>query len=229
MNILFEDKHIIVCVKEPGMLSQSDRSMAPDMVNTIKNHIYEKEHTVNPYVGLIHRLDRGVGGVMVFAKTPQAAKKLSAQLQKDAFTKCYRAVVTEKMSVNNKVVLEDYLVKDGRTNLSRVAKEGEKDAKLAKLEYSVLKTARDESVDADISLLDIKLFTGRHHQIRVQLSNVTEGIWGDTKYNKRFANRRGWSNIALYSYSLSFVHPVTNKKMKFEHLPEQIPFSLFKD
>ncbi|BBF44671.1 similar to tRNA pseudouridine synthase C, group TruC1 [Lachnospiraceae bacterium KM106-2] len=230
MKILFEDKHIIVCVKEPGMLSQSDRSMAPDMVNAIKNHIYEKEGTINPYVGLIHRLDRGVGGVMVFAKTPQAAKNLSSQMQKDSFCKKYRAVVTKDLSSESEeeaVVLENYLVKDGRSNLSRIVSKSEQGAKLAKLEYKVLGVTTDPTHQFPISLLDVRLYTGRHHQIRVQLSNAMNGIWGDTKYNQQFVKQRGWSNIALYAYSLMFAHPATNKRMEFEHLPEQIPFAYF--
>lgn len=228
VKVLFEDKDIIVCEKPAGLPSQGDRSLSMDMVSVIKNHIYEQEGTTNPYVGVVHRLDRGVGGVMVYAKTKNAAANLSAQVQQKQMQKRYLAVVSEEVPLTNKetwIRLEDYLIKDGRSNLSKVVTKGTKDAKLAVLEYQCKGTKQLEEGEA--SLLEIKLHTGRHHQIRVQLSQIMTGIWGDTKYNEQFKSIVGWKQIALYSHSLTFVHPHTKKEMTFEEIPTSYPFSSF--
>ena len=228
IKVLFEDKEIIVCEKPVGLPSQGDKSFSLDMVSVIKNHIYENEGTTNPYVGVVHRLDRGVGGVMVYAKTKFAAGNLSLQVQQKEMQKKYLAVVTktiEPMEETRWVSLEHYLVKDACTNLSKVVSKNTKDAKLAILEYQCKETKK--IVEGDASLLEIKLRTGRHHQIRVQLSTVMEGIWGDTKYNKQFQQTRGWKNIALYSSSLTFVHPKTKKQMSFTERPTAYPFCEF--
>lgn len=228
LNILFEDEWILVCEKPIKVPSQSDKSSDFDMVNRVKNHIYEVEDRTNPYVGLIHRLDRPVGGVMVFSKKEEATRELNRQMTSHAFKKRYFAVVTgEVEDTSESVEVRDFLMKDGRTNLSKVVSAATKGAKEAILSYHALEKKEEDGIP--LTLLDIELKTGRHHQIRVQLSNRMEGIWGDTKYNKRFTSQRGWTNVALYSYELSFVHPNTKKELTFHCVPRQRPFDLFKD
>lgn len=228
LNILYEDQEIIIVVKPAGVPSQSDKSMAPDMVSYLKNEIYQRTGKTNPYLAIVHRLDRGVSGVMVFAKTKEAAAVLSKQIQENEMNKRYVAVVSaglEPMPQGEFIKLRDYLVKDGRTNLSRVALVGEKDAKEAILEYRVVDTKPIKEGQA--SLIDVKLYTGRHHQIRLQLREHVAGIWGDTKYNAQFKQVRGWNNIALSSYCLKFKHPKTKKDMKFISFPSGYPFDMF--
>ncbi|MDO5520564.1 MAG: RluA family pseudouridine synthase [bacterium] len=226
LNILHEDNDIIVCEKPAGVPSQSDRSMSLDMVSMIKTYLCEKNHTSNPYLGIVHRLDRPVGGVMVFAKTKQAAAELSRQLQSHEMNKRYYAIVSSKVlpSEDGKpVTLEDYLVKDAKTNLSKVVTSNVKDAKQALLEYMVVRNVEVEKEEC--SLIDVHLLTGRHHQIRVQLGEHLGGIWGDTKYNPKFKDKRGWTKIALYSYYLTFKHPKLKKTVEFTCKPTEFPFS----
>lgn len=226
LNILHEDNEIIVCEKPAGVPSQSDRSMAIDMVSQIKNHLFLTTGKSNPYVGIIHRLDRPVGGVMVFAKTKQAAADLSRQLQTHEMNKRYYAIVSEELPLTEQkdaVLVRDYLVRDGKTNLSRVTDAKEKDAKEALLEYQVVRHVKVE--DEMCSLIDVHLLTGRHHQIRVQTAAHLGGIWGDTKYNEKFKDRRGWTKIALYSYYLTFKHPGLKKTVAFTCEPKEFPFS----
>ena len=239
LTILFEDKHIIVCEKPAGVPSQSDRGQDMDMVSRIKNYLREKEPDLGvPYVAAVHRLDRPVGGIMVFAKTQKAAAGLSQQIQKGQMRKQYLAVIcgdySQELGKEPKELC-DYLKKDGRTNLSVIASEKDKQAKKARLAYKVLEITREmgkaeNSIEAseNLSLLDIELFTGRHHQIRVQLSQNLAGIWGDTKYNAENCKGKGFQEIALYSWKLSFSHPITGKKMSFEKVPQKYPFHCFK-
>lgn len=225
LNILFEDEHILVCEKPVGVPSQSDKTGDMDMVNRLKNYLYEKDwNKTNPYISVIHRLDRPVGGIMVFAKSPLAAKNLSEQIQKKEMNKKYLAVLTADLTKElgrEKELVIDYLVKDGRTNLSRISSEKDKNAKKAQLYYKVLR------VREELSLVEIELITGRHHQIRVQMSNHGTGLWGDTKYNPLFQQQKGWINLALFAYHLEFLHPKTKKIMKFELLPSGEPFDQF--
>ncbi|MDO5292600.1 MAG: RluA family pseudouridine synthase [bacterium] len=226
LNILHEDNDIIVCEKPAGVPSQSDKSMALDMVSMIKTYLCEQNHTSNPYLGIVHRLDRPVGGVMVFAKTKQAAAELSRQLQSHEMNKRYYAIVSSSVPASEdgkQVLLEDYLVKDAKTNLSKVVNSNVKDAKQALLEYKVVGNVEVEKEQC--SLIDVHLLTGRHHQIRVQLGEHLGGIWGDTKYNARFKDRRGWTKIALYSYYLTFKHPKLKKTVEFTCKPTAFPFS----
>lgn len=243
LHILFEDDDILVCEKPAGMPTQSDKTMAMDLENALKNYIHEKTKKT-PYIGLIHRLDRPVGGIMVFAKTPQATKDLNEQIRLKKMTKRYLAVITGPVSEEAKtgeVLLTDYLAKDGRTNLSKVSTEKDRNAKKAELRYQVRKTVKKEELslldgapfqNTDVTLVEIELLTGRHHQIRVQFASRGNALWGDTKYNPFFLNdktasaylkdpgSRDWNQIALYSYQLSFVHPKTKKPMEFESLPQ---------
>lgn len=216
-KILYEDDHIIVCYKPAGIPTQTAKLGTPDMVSLLKNHLK------GGYVAVIHRLDQPVEGILVFAKTPQAAKELNKQLQSDDFGKYYKAVLWG-IPKEEKATLEDYLVKDGKTNTSRVGSAGEKDAKKAVLSYEVVATGKD--FDRDVSLVKVKLGTGRHHQIRVQMANMGCSIWGDSKYNASMIQDRRFRHIALCAYKLEFVHPKTKKKMEFEIMPEGEGFQL---
>lgn len=234
INILYEDNYIIVCEKPVGVPSQSDKTADFDMVNRLKNYIHETTNVSGePYVGIVHRLDRPVGGVMVFAKTPFAAKALSEQIRLGNVNKKYLAVVNADLSkkVGKEYTLTDYLVKDGRTNLSKVTNKKDVNGKKAELTYKIIETAECKTKNNDeimkVSLVDVNLITGRHHQIRVQMSNAKLGLWGDTKYNPIYKEFKGWINVALYSYQLSFNHPKTNKIMEFNHYPTEEPFSEF--
>ena len=196
MNILYEDKEIIVCVKEPGVLTQSGKTRDKDMVNMLRNYVLESEHGYTkqngiPFIGLVHRLDRPVGGVMVFAKTPSSLKQLNKSMTGDSFNKRYLAISAgESIDIGRWVHLEDYLLKDGKNNVSRVVKDGTAGAKLAQLDYRAL------DVKDGMTLYEIKLYTGRHHQIRVQMSNHGLPLMGDTKYNPNCDK----GQVALYSY-----------------------------
>ena len=212
LRILHEDEHVIVCYKPAGLATQTAKMGAQDMESLLKNYLYKKEKKM-PYVAVIHRLDQPVEGILVFAKTPFAAKELNKGMQGAGFGKYYKAVVCG-IPNEKKAVLEDYLVKDGKTNTSRVGKKDEAEAKKAVLAYEVIQQTDDKA------LLKIKLETGRHHQIRVQMSNMGCPIWGDTKYNSAENVDKSWKNIALCAYHLEFVHPKTKKKMVFEIEPE---------
>ena len=238
LQILYEDSQILVCIKPSGVPSQSDKTADFDMVNRLKNYLYEKgDCKGQPYIGVVHRLDRPVSGIMVFAKTPFAGGELSKQIQKKQFCKKYLAVVTADLSDKigkEKELLTDYLVKNGRTNLSSITTEKDKNGKKAQLYYTV------KNVKENLSLVELELLTGRHHQIRVQLKEHIGGIWGDTKYNAEAENmcinsnenvdnavileKRVWKEIALFAYHLEFLHPKTKKKMVFEQMPEKEPF-----
>lgn len=212
LEVLFEDNHIIVVKKEPNIPSQADKTEDIDMLTIVKQYIKEKYNKPgNVYLGLVHRLDRPVGGVMVFAKTSKAASRLSDQVREKVFKKKYLAVVDGKLE-NKTGMLEDYLYKDERNNMSKVVNKDKKNAKFAKLDYEVLSYNEVK----DLSLLKINLHTGRHHQIRVQLANSGHSIFGDQKYGTRGKGKQ----IALWAYELSILHPITKEKMTFRCLPE---------
>lgn len=244
MDILYEDEEILVCVKPIGMPVQSDRSRAKDMLNTLRNYVIEspKGYTIDksiPFVGLVHRLDRPVGGVMVFAKTPDSLRILNKQVKDKKVDKCYLAIssadteliceehrLDDSKALTDWIHVEDYLLKDGKLNVSKVVDRSNKQAKKATLDYRVI--ARQCVNDKMYSLLEIKLDTGRHHQIRVQLANRGLPLEGDAKYNGNNQDIKGES-VALFSYMLKFYHPKTNKLMKFCKYPEEGYFKLFKD
>lgn len=214
LKILYEDNHIIVVEKKPNIPSQSDKTGDIDMLTLVKNYIKEKyQKPGNVYLGLVHRLDRPVGGIMIFAKTSKAASRLSNQVREKIFKKKYLAVVDGKFD-KEIGTLENYLYKDERNNISKVVKKEKKNAKLAKLDYKVLKYNQVK----DLSLVEVNLHTGRHHQIRVQLSNFGHSIFGDQKYGTRGRGKQ----IALWAYKLTIVHPVTKEKMTFTDFPEPI-------
>ena len=183
------------------------------MLTLIKEYIKEKYNKPgNVYLGLVHRLDRPVGGVMVFAKTSKAESRLSEEVRSKSMQKHYLAIVNGKME-KEKDTLVDYLWKDEKKNTSYVVKEGKKNSKMAELDYEVLKYDKKE----DLSLVKIDLHTGRHHQIRVQFSSRMHALYGDNKYHGRGAG----TGICLWAYKLSFKHPVSKEEMSFEKYPEK--------
>ena len=222
LKILYEDNHIIVVVKPPNIPSQGDKTGDIDMLTIIKEYLKEKYNKPgNVYLGLVHRLDRPVGGVMVFAKTSKAASRLSEQVRNKVFKKEYLAIVDGNLK-KNEGTLENYLLKNEKTNTSKVVKEGTKNSKYAKLDYEALKY----NEEINLSLLRILLHTGRHHQIRVQLANFGHSICGDQKYGTRGRGKQ----ISLWAYKLTIEHPITKEEIEFKGLPEEVgPWTMIKD
>lgn len=209
LNILFEDDHVLVVKKDAGIPVQAGKMRMMDLQGLIKNELYRRNRKGGePYLGLIHRLDQPVEGVMVFAKTPFAAGALSEQVTDGRMKKHYLALLCGKPSEDSGKLV-DYLIKDGRTNTSSVVKEQNKDAKRAELNYQVLKRYEETT------LVEVELITGRHHQIRVQMANAGWPLYGDTKYNPQFQEVMEHVQTALCAYKLSFVHPKTKKVMEF--------------
>ena len=204
LNIFYEDNHIIVVEKIINVPSQADSSNDIDMITLIKNYIKEKYNKPgNVYLGLVHRLDRPVGGIMVFAKTSKAAKRLTDSIKHHEFHKKYYAVV-EGILDKKEDTLVDYIEKDSNNN-AIITKNG----KYAELKYKVLKEQNN------YSLVDIDLVTGRHHQIRIQFKNINHPLYGDQRYGKQDKKQ-----IALYAYKLEFIHPVKKEPMIFTNIPK---------
>lgn len=225
LKIIFEDNHILCLEKPQGIPSQSDKTNDEDLMGIASKYLNSKGE--KPYLGLVHRLDRPVGGVILFAKSEFANKELSKQIQQRQTQKEYLAVVCGKPD-HDRGVLEDYIKKLKTINMSKITTAEDKLGKPAKLEYSVAETVYDEEYK-ELSLVNIKLYTGRHHQIRLQLSNAHMPIWGDNKYNKVFVKKKDWTQIALWSYKFGFKHPKTKEYMEFISLPgDMYPFNLFK-
>ena len=213
IKVIYEDNQIIVVEKPVNIPSQGDKTGDVDMLELVKAYLKEKYNKPgNVYLGLVHRLDRPVGGVMVFAKTSKAAARLSEQVRNKTLKKKYLAIVNGKFE-NKKGLLEDYLLKNEKTNMSKVVKEETKNAKFASLDYEVIKY--DEELN--LSVLKINLHTGRHHQIRVQLSSRNHSIYGDQKYGGRGHGKQ----ICLWAYELTIQHPITKEEMTFTSMPEK--------
>lgn len=215
IKILYEDNHVIVVVKPVNVPVQLDDSKDIDLLTMLKSYLKEKYHKPgNVYLGLVHRLDRPVSGIMVFAKTSKAATRLSEQIRMHQVIKKYYAVVEGKFDCCLGS-MRDKLLKNSKTNMTVVSLEG----KEAVLNYKIL------DFNNGYSLADIDLVTGRSHQIRVQFSSRNHPLYGDQRYNK---NAKVGEQIALFSYYLSFIHPVTKEKMEFkEKLSSCYPWSLF--
>ena len=220
LKILYEDNHIIVVVKEPGIPTQEDKTGDKDMLTIVKEYIKVKYNKPgNVYLGLVHRLDRMVGGVMVFAKTSKAASRISEYIRQKNVKKRYLAVVNGTLPVSDqKVELRNYLVKNERLNMSRVVDSTTKGSKESILEYKVLKNFTYNG--KDYSLVDIDLHTGRHHQIRLQFAHIGHPLYGDIKYGQK-VNKVG-QNLALFSYYLSFFHPTKDEYLEFEFKPNEL-------
>ena len=207
LEVLYEDNHVIVVYKPSNILSQSDITGDTDMLTLVKEYIKEKYNKPgNVYVGLIHRLDRPVEGVMVFAKTSKAASRLSEQVRKHELKKHYIAVINGVLTEKSGE-FSDYLMKLENGNTVVTTKDKGKEAIL---KYQVLQEKDN------YSLVDINLITGRHHQIRVQFSSRGYPLVGDQRYGKRDNQQ-----IALCSYSLSFIHPTTKEELIFNRYPDK--------
>lgn len=214
LNVLYEDNHIIVVVKPVNIPSQGDKTGDLDMLTIIKKYIKEKYNKPGDvYLGLIHRLDRPTGGVMVFAKTSKSASRLSEQVRNKEFHKKYLCIVDGKLEKDTGI-FKDYLLKNERTNTSRVVSENTKNSKEAILDYEVLKY----NEEINLSVVKVNLHTGRHHQIRLQFSSRGHSLYGDQKYGIRGRGKQ----LALWAYYLSIIHPITKERMNFEFYPEKI-------
>ena len=220
LKVIYEDNHIIVVEKPVNIPSQGDKTGDEDMLIIIKAYLKEKYNKPGEvYLGLVHRLDRPTGGVMVFAKTSKAASRLSEQIRNKNFEKKYLCIVDGKME-NEKGTFKDYLLKNEKTNTSKVVNPSElkskltKNAKEAILDYEVVKY----NEEINLSVVKVLLHTGRHHQIRVQFSSRNHSLYGDQKYG----NRGRGKQLALWAYSLSFNHPTTKERLTFEDYPEKI-------
>lgn len=205
LNVLFEDNHLLVVEKPRNMPVQEDESGDPDLLNAAKAFLVEKYNKPgDAFLGLVHRIDRPVGGVLLFGKTSKGASRISNEIRLNRFNREYYAVV-RGIPTKRKGTVTDYLLKNRKTNVSAVVKGGTKDAKKAKLEYEVI----DVDATEDLSLLKVKLHTGRSHQIRVQLSHMGFPIYGDQKYGQH-VNKVG-QQIALWAYEISVKHPTKDE------------------
>lgn len=206
-QIIYEDESLIVCRKPAGVAVQTKKLGQADMESLLKNYRADKGEP--PYIGVVHRLDQPVEGVMVFAKTKETAAALSRQIAAKLADKCYYAVV-EGVPEKQRKTLVDYLVRDGRTNTSSVVMRGTPEAKRAELSYEVAEQ------DGKRAVLRIRLETGRHHQIRVQLAHADLPIVGDRKYNFKENIAPSGGGLMLCSYKIGFKHPKTHKNLVFE-------------
>ena len=214
ISILYEDNHLLVVVKPPNLLSQGDSTGDPDLLTLMKGYIrdtYDKPGNV--YLGLVHRLDRPVGGVMVFAKTSKAASRVGEQIKEGDFGRSYLAIV-EGHPKDTKGSLRNYLLKDPKTNIVKVVKPGIAGAQEARLDYQVI------DMTSSVSLVKIKLRTGRSHQIRVQMAELGHPLVGDQRYGRRGNQRQ---QIALWAEEVMFIHPTTKEPLKFSNKPPSVP------
>lgn len=221
IEIIYEDNHLLVVTKPRNMLSQGDITGDMDIHTLMKKYIKEEYNKPgNVYLGLVHRLDRPVGGVMVLAKTSKCASRLSAQIRENRFSKGYLAVV-KGMPAKTSGELHHYLLKDRSSNITRAVKKGMRGAKPSALRYKVL-GHRD-----GLSLVDVDLITGRAHQIRVQFSTEGNPIYGDQRYGED--NRPG-DQIALWAYELGFYHPTKREPLTFySKPPKEYPWDMFEE
>lgn len=212
LKVLYEDNHIIVVEKPVNIPSQGDKTGDMDMLTIIKKYLKEKYNKPGEvYLGLVHRLDRPTGGVMVFAKTSKAAGRLSEQVRDKKMHKKYLCIVDGKLD-KEKDKLTDFLLKNEKTNTSKVVKEGTKNSKEAVLDYEVIKY----NEEINLSVVKVNLHTGRHHQIRLQFSSRGHSLYGDQKYGTRGRGKQ----LALWAYYVSFEHPTKKELMEFEDYPE---------
>jgi 23S rRNA pseudouridine1911/1915/1917 synthase len=220
IEVLFEDNHLLVVKKPVNMLTQKDNTKDMDMLTLLKQDLKQRYNKPgNVFLGLVHRLDRPVGGIMVFAKTSKAASRLSDQVRTRQFKKVYMAIIHGILD-NSEGRLENYLIKDGRSNTVRVVDDKAEGSKKALLEYRVLEVCNG------FSLVRVNLHTGRPHQIRVQFSNIGHPLYGDQKYGQN-VNKLG-QQIALWSNQITLVHPVSKEQVSFKCLPPSIePWNWF--
>ena len=205
-TVLYEDNHLLVVVKEQNLASCPDESGDKNLLDLLKGYVKEKyQKQGNVYIGLVHRLDRPTGGVMVFAKTSKAAGRLSEQMRSGDFEKRYLAVLNGAPNPESGK-LTGWLKKNTVNNMVYLSTEGTDGAKYAALDYRVLEKK------GTLALTEIKLHTGRSHQIRVQFAGIAHPVYGDMRYGGEYAQK---GRLALWAYSLTFTHPVTKERMRF--------------
>lgn len=211
LTVLYEDNQIVVVIKPQNVPTMPDESKNLDMLSMVKAYIKEKYNKPgDAFVGLVHRLDRPTGGIMVFARNSKAAKRLSEQFSTHKVEKVYYAITNGVVKIKTQK-LTNYLKKDEKENIVKIVPMSEQGAKKAELVYKVLEDNGKES------LLEVKILTGRSHQIRLQLSNIGYPLVGDVKYGKE---KGLTSNLGLWAGKLSFVHPTTKEKMVFMACPD---------
>ena len=215
INIIYEDNHLLVVEKPVNIPVQEDKSKDIDMITILKKYRIKKENKdKDAYIGLVHRLDRPVGGIMVFAKTSKAASRLGEEIRNNTLHKTYLALIEGTMPKEGK--LEDYIIKDKNKNISYITTKEK--GKYSALEYKILKEKNN------LSLIEINLITGRSHQIRLQFSSRNHPLIGDSKYGNNPKN----INIALFAKSITFKHPTTKEILTFElNIPNRYPFNIF--
>lgn len=208
MQVLYEDKNLIVVIKPAGVESQSSGDFNEDMVSLIKKHLPDTGK--EPYVGVVHRLDRNVSGVMVYALDKDTAAALSKDVAAGKIRKTYEALLKGSLK-DKKGELKDYLIKDAKDNVSKVCSSKDKGAKEAILRYKVLE---NKFIDGEqLSKVEIELVTGRHHQIRAQFASRNHPLLGDVKYGYTGNEKE----LALCAVGLEFVHPKTKKLMRYRY------------
>lgn len=215
IEVLYEDNHVLVVVKPVNVPTQEDSSGDPDLLSLLKADLKVRHNKPgNVFLGLVHRLDRPVGGVMVFAKTSKAASRLSDQVRTHRLDKTYTAVVHGFVSPAEGR-LRDYLLKDKRTNTVRTVSQNVDGAKEALLEYKVLDQQKG------FSLIQVHLITGRSHQIRVQWAAQGHPLYGDQRYGQESA--QPGQQIALWASELAFDHPTQKNRLSFHSSPPPLP------
>ena len=219
-EILYEDNHILVVLKEQNLASCPDESGDENLLDLLKDYLkrtYDKPGNV--YLGLVHRLDRPTGGVMVFAKTSKAAGRLAEQMKTGDFEKRYLTVLNGAPNPESGKLV-NYLKKNTINNMVYLSTEGTDGAKYAALDYRVLEKR------GGLALTEVKLHTGRSHQIRVQFAGIAHPVYGDMRYGGEFAIK---GRLALWAYSLAFTHPVTKERMRFLSEPpaDETPWKFF--
>ncbi len=225
IEIIYKDSEIIVCHKPPGIPVQTAKTGKQDIVSMLQNYFADQGES--PEVFVIGRLDQPVEGIMVFARNSKAAAILSRQVQERTIEKEYLALAEGRFEKNTGI-LENYLLRDGKSNTSQVVQKGTKGAKSAKLFYEVKKVITDSEklsdiledtcLESTVSLVSVHLDTGRHHQIRVQMAHAGHPLVGDKKYNKNCPS--GYLPVGLCSIRTSFCHPATGKRMEFSVHPK---------
>ena len=222
LTVVYEDNHVIVVMKPQNVPSCPDDTGDRDMLTMVKDYLKEKYNKPGEaFVGLVHRLDRPTGGVMVFAKTSKAASRLSEDVRNGNFEKKYYAVVVGKPREKSCVELTHYLLKNTEKNIVKVVPMATEGAKIAVLDYNTVETKNG------LTLLGIRLHTGRAHQIRVQIATIGCPVFGDQKYGA--GKSPVGTNLALWAVELKFIHPTTKEKMTFRVFPptEEVPWKFF--
>ncbi len=212
LTVLYEDNQIVVVIKPHNVPTQADESKDEDLLTMVKSYVKEKYNKVgDAFIGLVHRLDRPTGGIMVFARNSKSAKRLSEQFQTHSVEKTYYAVTNGVVKIKTQKLV-NYLKKDEKENIVKIVPMSENGAKKAELVYNYLEDNGNQS------LLEVKILTGRSHQIRLQLANIGHSLVGDVKYGKE---RGRTSNLGLWAGKLAFNHPTTKERMVFIACPNQ--------